>query len=172
MNRLTRKQAAIIGAYTANTLGPFGDIVDYVHTLKGFEGIADYGMVTFKNKIREACKEDFLSICADASDSLDEPVKEVVVQLVQTVPSIGNAPEELFRRAFDKVMPPSDKMDPKARTARKLLNSVWIAYEELKAGVQAEQVVNTPEQICENGLKAYVQNSDSLVAALKDEQHD
>lgn len=68
--KLTRRQAAIIGAYTGISCGPFSDIHEYVDSLPGFSGI---GIISFADKsvweqIRRTCREDFLAICASGDD--------------------------------------------------------------------------------------------------------
>ena len=65
--RLTRRQAAIIGAFTGVACGPFRDIHEYVDSLPGFKGI---GTISFAQEavweqIKRACREDFLAICYD-----------------------------------------------------------------------------------------------------------
>ena len=64
-NRLSRDQAAIIGAYTGISCGPFSDVHEYA------EKVLNHPVFTheFANKelwkeLREKCKQDFLSICA------------------------------------------------------------------------------------------------------------
>lgn len=69
--KLTRRQAAIIGAYTGISCGPFSDIHEYVDSLPGFNGI---GTISFADKavweqIKRSCREDFLAICASGDDS-------------------------------------------------------------------------------------------------------
>jgi hypothetical protein len=72
--RLTKRQAAIIGAYTGFTAGPFGDVHEYVDSLPGFEGITTMGFASqeIADKIREAAKADFLGICYE-SDRGEKP---------------------------------------------------------------------------------------------------
>lgn len=70
--KLTRRQAAIIGAFTGIACGPFGDIHEYVDSLPGFKGI---GTISFADKgvweqINRACRDDFLAICSDKGDPL------------------------------------------------------------------------------------------------------
>jgi hypothetical protein len=61
--RLTRRQAAIIGAFTGYTAGPFGD--EYVDSLPGFKGIGtiSFGIDEVCERIREAARADFLALC-------------------------------------------------------------------------------------------------------------
>lgn len=62
--RLTRRQAAIIGAYTAFLCGPFVDVHRYIEEVIGrpvwTHELADRGMW---EEIREAAKEDFIALC-------------------------------------------------------------------------------------------------------------
>lgn len=62
--RLTKRQAAIIGAYTGVTCGPFADIHEYAEELLG-DGIQT---ITFAGRefaalLKEKAKADFISIC-------------------------------------------------------------------------------------------------------------
>lgn len=67
MDKLTREQAAIIGAFTGVTAGPFGDVQAYAERLIG-EPISTYGMMAFADRIKEMAKADFLAICASDGD--------------------------------------------------------------------------------------------------------
>ncbi len=69
--RLTKRQAAIIGAFTGYTAGPFADIHEYVDSLPGFKGIGtiSFGIKAVADKISEAARADFLALC-------HEPPKE------------------------------------------------------------------------------------------------
>ena len=62
--RLTKEQAAIIGAYTGFTARPFGDIQEYAEKILGrsvwTHEFADRALC---EELREAAKPDFLSIC-------------------------------------------------------------------------------------------------------------
>ena len=62
---LTKRQAAIIGAFTGVTCGPFSDIHEYVDSLPGFEGIYthNFGDREIMERVREAAKPDFLALC-------------------------------------------------------------------------------------------------------------
>lgn len=68
--RLTKRQAAIIGAFTGIACGPFSDIHEYVSSLPGFEGIPThaFGNVKVWEDIKTAVKPDFLAICAEKVD--------------------------------------------------------------------------------------------------------
>lgn len=65
--KLTRKQAAIIGAFTGIACGPFEDIHEYVDGLPGFKGITTIGFAVAAQSIKEAARADFLALCADKS---------------------------------------------------------------------------------------------------------
>ena len=71
MERLTKRQAAIIGAYTGYTAGPFADVHEYVDSLPGFAGISTIGFAlsNVAEKIREAARADFLAICHQDDDT-------------------------------------------------------------------------------------------------------
>jgi len=71
VRKLTRRQAAIIGAFTGITCGPFSDVHEYVDSLPGFKGITTIGFATCSEQIREAAKADFLAICADSQTDED-----------------------------------------------------------------------------------------------------
>lgn len=63
--RLTRKQAAVIGAYTGVLCGPFDDVHAYVDGLPGLKGITSgFALVAMADRIRDAAKADFLALCA------------------------------------------------------------------------------------------------------------
>lgn len=170
--RLTRKQAAIIGAHTGRTYGPFGDLRDYVGTLEGFKGITDTGMMAFQDNIAKAAAADAASICANATDPVEEPNDSALELVSKVLPLVGglyerfpNVPNDaagylqaidtlieaskaeptmlgafdtelVFKEAIRTLQPPAEKKDPHAATVRKVLNSVWEAYEKLKQGEQ------------------------------------
>ena len=75
--RLTRRQAAILGVYTAHILGPYSDSVEYVRTLPGFANVDERSLVTLKNAIRTASKADVMAMVATAEDPLEEPVESL-----------------------------------------------------------------------------------------------
>ena len=62
--RLTRRQAAIIGAFTGILSGPFSDLHEYVDSLPGFEGIGTLGLAMQADAIRDAALADFTALCA------------------------------------------------------------------------------------------------------------
>ncbi len=68
--RLTKEQAAIVGAFTGFTAGPFGDIREYAERKLGepLSTIA-FAMPEFAERLRAAAKEDFLAICATGESS-------------------------------------------------------------------------------------------------------
>lgn len=66
MTKLTREQAAIIGAYTGVTCGPFSDIHSLADRLIGRPvWTHDFADKDFVAKLKELCRADFLAICAD-----------------------------------------------------------------------------------------------------------
>lgn len=78
-DRLTRKQAAVIGAYTGYICGPFSDVHAYVDGLPGFKGITSgFSFVAMAGAIHEAAKADFLALCAaddpDATQVISPPL--------------------------------------------------------------------------------------------------
>jgi len=63
--KLTKEQAAIIGAYTGYSAGPFADIQEYAEKVLG----RPIWTHEFANKklvadLQEASKVDFISLCA------------------------------------------------------------------------------------------------------------
>ena len=64
MNRLTREQAAVIGAYTGILAGPVSDMHDYIRRIMKrpvfTHELADDAVA---EQIRAAAKPDFLAIC-------------------------------------------------------------------------------------------------------------
>lgn len=62
---LTREQAAIIGAYTGVTCGPFSDIHEKIEQLLG-RPVWTHEMASKElwAKVRDAAKPEFLRICA------------------------------------------------------------------------------------------------------------
>jgi hypothetical protein len=69
--KLTRRQAAIIGAFTGIACGPFEDMHEYVDSLPSFKGIMTHSFASKEvwAKIKKECEADFLAICADRSDA-------------------------------------------------------------------------------------------------------
>lgn len=65
--KLTRGQAAIIGAFTGVACGPFGDLHGYIDSLPGFKGIPTHALGDPKvwDQIKGACRADFLAICSE-----------------------------------------------------------------------------------------------------------
>lgn len=69
-DRLTREQAAIIGAFTGICCGPFGDIQDYAERKLGRPiWTHEFASKDVAAELKAAAKDDFISICApkDAS---------------------------------------------------------------------------------------------------------
>ncbi len=64
--RLTKRQAAIIGAYTGVTCGSFADIQQYADELMGEPTWThQFGNKIFAEKLRELAKPDFLALCSE-----------------------------------------------------------------------------------------------------------
>jgi len=69
MNRLTRDQAAIIGAFTGICAGPFADIQDYAERVLGRSvWTHELGTKEVWEELKEASRKDFFSICASYRD--------------------------------------------------------------------------------------------------------
>jgi hypothetical protein len=63
--KLTKQQAAIIGAYTGVLCGDFSDMHAYVEKVMGHPVFThEMGSKDFTEQLRSAAKADFLSICA------------------------------------------------------------------------------------------------------------
>lgn len=63
--KLTKEQAAIIGAYTGIAAGPFSDIHGYAEKVLGRPvWTHEFADNRLSEKLRTAAKDDFLSICA------------------------------------------------------------------------------------------------------------
>ena len=64
MNKLTKDQAAVIGAFTGVTAGPFRDVHEYAERKLGRPCFThEFGSEAFTEKLREAARPDFLAIC-------------------------------------------------------------------------------------------------------------
>lgn len=76
--RLTKQQAAIIGAYTGITCGPFNDIHEYVDSFPQFKGIMthEFADKSIVEEIREAVKPSFLAICYVETESDSNKTQE------------------------------------------------------------------------------------------------
>lgn len=62
--KLTKEQAAIVGAYTGFAAGPFADIHEYAEKKFGHPlWTHEFGNVEFSEKLRELSKADFIAIC-------------------------------------------------------------------------------------------------------------
>lgn len=66
---LTRREAAIIGAYTGVNMKDFGDIVAYAEELTG-ESLSTiaFALPSFQDRLAELAKPDFLAICDAITD--------------------------------------------------------------------------------------------------------
>jgi len=68
--KLTRRQAAIIGAFTGVCCGPFEDMHAYVNSLPGFKGIMTHNFADKEtvSKIEAASHADFIALCPTMDD--------------------------------------------------------------------------------------------------------
>lgn len=66
--KLTRRQAAILGAFTGTLCGPFEDMHAYIDSLPGFKGIMTLSIALNADRIKDAAKADFLAICPTRDD--------------------------------------------------------------------------------------------------------
>ena len=67
--KLTKRQAAIVGAYTGFSAGPFGDVQLYADEVLGRPTWThEFASQDFADQLREAAREDFLAICYEESD--------------------------------------------------------------------------------------------------------
>jgi hypothetical protein len=63
--KLTNEQAAIIGAFTGIACGPFSDIHGYAENMLGRPVFThEFANKETWKELREACRDDFLDICA------------------------------------------------------------------------------------------------------------
>ena len=60
--KLTKEQAAIIGAYTGYACGPFADVHEYCERLLGHP-IWTHQFPALQERIRDAAKPDFIRLC-------------------------------------------------------------------------------------------------------------
>jgi hypothetical protein len=66
MNKLTKKQGAIIGAYTGYLAGKFSDMHEYIEEIMNRSVFThELADKTFAMQIKEKATKDFLEICAD-----------------------------------------------------------------------------------------------------------
>ena len=66
VDRLTKEQAAIIGAYTGITCGPFSVIHEYAEKVLGRPvWTHEFADKKLMEKLREAAKVNFFSLCYD-----------------------------------------------------------------------------------------------------------
>lgn len=67
--KLTRDQAAIIGAFTGIRCGPIEDIQKLGDELMGYPTLArDYANSEFLAALKKRCKPRFIEICASKED--------------------------------------------------------------------------------------------------------
>lgn len=61
--KLTKEQAAVIGAFTGFAIGPFSDVHEYAERVLGRPIFThEFADLTIANKLREAAKSDFVSM--------------------------------------------------------------------------------------------------------------
>jgi hypothetical protein len=66
--KLTKEQAAIIGAFTGILSGQFADMHEYIERIMGRPvWTHEMGSREFMDKVRAAAKADFLAICAEGA---------------------------------------------------------------------------------------------------------
>lgn len=65
--RLTSDQAAIIGAYTGISCGPFSDVHEIIERVLG-RSVFTHEMASkeLMNEVKQRIKPEFLAICAEA----------------------------------------------------------------------------------------------------------
>lgn len=64
MTKLTKEQAAIVGAYTGFLCGSFSDMHEYIEKIMGRPIFThEMGSEKIADEIREKSKQDFLAIC-------------------------------------------------------------------------------------------------------------
>jgi hypothetical protein len=77
MARLSRRDAAIIGAFTGVALGPFEDIQAYGDHLMGRPTWThEYGSRDFWADLKEKSQEDFFALCAEREQEAPSFEKE------------------------------------------------------------------------------------------------
>lgn len=71
MQRLTREQAAILGAFTGIACGPFQDVHEYAERVLGRAvRTHEFAAEAFMAELREAAREDFLDTAYDAVEAI------------------------------------------------------------------------------------------------------
>lgn len=64
MEKLTKEQAAIVGAYTGVAAGPFGDIQEYAERVLGRPiWTHEFADPRVSDELRAAARDDFIAIC-------------------------------------------------------------------------------------------------------------
>lgn len=64
MEKLTKEQAAVIGAYTGYAAGPFADVHEYAERVLGRPLFThEFASQLIADKLRDAAKTDFIAIC-------------------------------------------------------------------------------------------------------------
>lgn len=64
MTKLTKEQAAVIGAYTGVLCGSFSIMHEYVERIVG-RPVWTHEFPSLRDEIREKSKSDFLSLCTE-----------------------------------------------------------------------------------------------------------
>ena len=68
--RLTKEQAAIIGAYTGIAVGPFEDIQEYAEKILGHPIFThEFASKRLCEELKRETKPDLLSLCYDPEES-------------------------------------------------------------------------------------------------------
>lgn len=68
MPRLTKEQAAIIGAYTGVLCGPFSDLHEYAERKIGRPiWTHEFANPSLNDELREVCRDDFRAIAYEVS---------------------------------------------------------------------------------------------------------
>ena len=76
MKKLSKEQAAIIGAYTGYTAGPLSEMYEYIDKIIGRSlNTLERLRLSQKGEIKQKSKADFLAICRP---DVDEPIEETV----------------------------------------------------------------------------------------------
>jgi hypothetical protein len=73
MNRLTRKQAAVVGAHTGVLCGPVSDLIEYVHSLPGLSDLTLSDIANARRAdVEYHSKPDFMAMNSTFKQGKDE----------------------------------------------------------------------------------------------------
>lgn len=76
-DRLTREQAAIIGAFTGYAAGPFSDIHGYAEKVLGRPiWTHEFATKAVTDALREAARADFVALAAEAPEDASTPTTD------------------------------------------------------------------------------------------------